>query len=92
MSKPANYKFDKERHDRELAKLQQEENKSIRDKVFVGGLDYSLQDQDLRDHFAQFGEIKDSQIIRDPVTKSSRGFGFVKYYDESIARKLITQT
>jgi hypothetical protein len=36
--------FDRKRHDRELNKLNREHNKSIRDKVFVGGLDYGLTD------------------------------------------------
>jgi RNA recognition motif-containing protein len=59
--------------------------------VFVGGLDYSMRDIELKEHFEQYGKIKDYQIIRDPVSRSSRGFGFVKFFDESIALKLITQ-
>jgi RNA recognition motif-containing protein len=73
-----------------MNKLTNDQNKSIRDKVFVGGLDYSMRDIDLKDHFEQYGRIKDYQIIRDPVSRSSRGFGFVKFFDESIALKLIT--
>ena len=73
-----------------MSKLKDDQNKSIRDKVFVGGLDYNLSDQCFRRHFEQYGEIKESQIIRDPLTKSSRGFGFVRYFDEQIAQKLIT--
>jgi RNA recognition motif-containing protein len=70
--------------------LLSDHNKSIRDKVFVGGLDYSMRESELRDHFEKFGKLKDYQIIRDPISKSSRGFGFVKFYDESVALKLIT--
>jgi RNA recognition motif-containing protein len=29
--------------------------------------------------------------VRDPVTGSSRGFGFVTYYKDSIAKKLISE-
>lgn len=56
----------------------------------MGGLDYSMRDVELKDHFEQYGRIKDYRIIRDPVSRSSRGFGFVRFYDETIAQKLIT--
>ena len=36
--------FDQSRHDRELSKLQDEAYAGIRDKVFIGGLDYNLTD------------------------------------------------
>ena len=74
-----------------MNKLKSDHNSTIRNKVFVGGLDYGLTDQGFRKHFEQFGEIKESQIIRCPITKSSRGFGFVRFHDEKVAYKLITQ-
>lgn len=58
--------------------------------MFVGGLDYALTDEEFVGHFQQFGTVKEAQIVRDPVTGNSRGFGFVTYTDESIARHLIT--
>lgn len=36
-----------------------DQNKAIRDKVFVGGLDYSMRESELRDHFEKFGKLKD---------------------------------
>jgi len=74
-----------------LNKLEDDANRSVRDKVFVGGLDYSLTEALFHRHFSQFGEIVECQIIRDPLTKSSRGFGFVRYKDPEVARYLITQ-
>ena len=62
---------------------------SIRNKVFIGGLDYQMTDNDLKHYFSKYGEVKEYQIIRDPVSKSSRGFGFVRFFDESIAKDLI---
>jgi RNA recognition motif-containing protein len=47
------------RHDKELAKLNSEANKSIRDKVFIGGLDYGMSDQELKSAFEKYGEIKE---------------------------------
>ena len=50
-----------------------------------------MTDTDLKNHFSQYGEIKEYQIIRDPISKSSRGFGFVRFYDDEIAKKLICE-
>ena len=48
-----------------------------------------MTDSDLKQYFSKYGEVKEYQIIRDPVSKSSRGFGFVRFYDESVAKDLI---
>jgi hypothetical protein len=50
-----------------------------RGKVFVGGLSPVTTVDMLRDHFAQFGKLIDVSVIKDPVTKESRGFGFVEF-------------
>lgn len=89
VKKEQSYGFDKDRHVREQKNWHSETNQNLKDKVFVGGLDYNLSDQDLKYHFEQYGLVKESQIIRDPITKSSRGFGFVRFFDESIAGDLI---
>ena len=51
----------------------------LRCKVFVGGLDYALNDVEFGNHFSQYGPIRTAEIVRDPMTKASRGFGFVTY-------------
>jgi RNA recognition motif-containing protein len=33
----------------------------------------------VRDHFSKFGKLIDCSVIKDPVTKLSRGFGFVEF-------------
>jgi|UniRef100_A0AC35F858 heterogeneous nuclear ribonucleoprotein A1/A3 len=48
-------------------------------KLFIGGLTHETTDEQLRGYYSQFGQIVDCIIIRDPVTKNSRGFGFVTY-------------
>jgi RNA recognition motif-containing protein len=59
-------------------------------KVFVGGLDYSLSEDDFRKHFeVKFGPVKAAQIVRDANSGQSKGFGFVTFQQEAIARKLI---
>lgn len=61
-----------------------EEEKDILNKIFVGGIHPDTTEESLKEHFAKFGTIIDHVIIKDPTTKRSRGFGFVKY-SESLA-------
>jgi RNA recognition motif. (a.k.a. RRM, RBD, or RNP domain) len=58
-------------------------------KVFVGGLDQSVNDIDFRTHFEQFGRITDAVIMFDRITKRSRGFGFVTYEDVGAMQVLV---
>ncbi|KAF7473805.1 heterogeneous nuclear ribonucleoprotein A1-like [Marmota monax] len=48
-------------------------------KLFIGGLRFETTDESLRSHFEQWGTLTDCVVMRDPNTKSSRGFGFVTY-------------
>lgn len=50
-----------------------------------------MTDEQFIAHFEEFGKIKDAQIVRDPVTNASRGFGFVAFVNENVARKLIVE-
>lgn len=44
----------------------------------------SLTETDLREHFAQFGDIDYVSIVRERVTRESKGFGYVKYHRYSV--------
>jgi RNA recognition motif-containing protein len=55
-------------------------------KLYVGNLNYDTQEFDLRDHFAQYGEVVSANIITDRDTGRSRGFGFVEMASEDEAR------
>jgi RNA recognition motif-containing protein len=48
-------------------------------KLFIGGLDYRTTEDSLKGHFAQWGEIVDVVVMKDPKTRRSRGFGFITY-------------
>lgn len=60
-----------------------------RTKVFVGGLDFKLTVEELKQHFSQYGEVVDGCILKDIYTGQSRGFGFVLFKDEDVAQNLI---
>ena len=48
-------------------------------KVYVGNLAYSTTEDELRDYFAQFGNIEDIKLIIDFNTGRSKGFGFITF-------------
>ena len=60
-------------------------------KLFVGGLPWSLQDQDLEDAFKEFGEITFCRVMIDRYSGRSRGFGFVTFAKEEDANKAVEE-
>uniref|UniRef100_UPI00358EFA60 heterogeneous nuclear ribonucleoprotein A3-like isoform X2 n=1 Tax=Myxine glutinosa TaxID=7769 RepID=UPI00358EFA60 len=48
-------------------------------KLFVGGLSFETTDESMRQYFEQWGTLTDCVVMRDPLLKRSRGFGFVTY-------------
>lgn len=59
--------------------------------IYVSNLSFNVQDEDLRELFAPFGEVSSAKIITDKVTGSSRGFGFVEMPDNAAAQKAIAE-
>lgn len=53
-------------------------------KLFIGGLDYRTTDDGLKSFFEQWGEIVDVVVMKDPITKRSRGFGFITYSESKM--------
>lgn len=47
-------------------------------KVYVGGLPYSVTDGRLEEIFAPHGTVASARVIADKFTGQSRGFGFVE--------------
>lgn len=50
-------------------------------KLFIGGLHSLTDEESLQRYFEKYGEIKECIVMRDAVTKRSRGFGFVVFKD-----------
>lgn len=60
-------------------------------KMFIGGLSWQTTAESLQDYFKKFGEIKECLVMKDPITKRSRGFGFVTFMDLASVDKVINQ-
>lgn len=58
-------------------------------KIFVGGLSWQTTPESLRNYFLQYGPIKECMVMKDPVTKRSRGFGFVTFVDADSVEKVL---
>jgi RNA recognition motif-containing protein len=54
-------------------------------RLFVGNLSFSMGDRDLREAFAEIGEVERAEIVRDRFDGRSRGFGFVEMQTEEDA-------
>jgi RNA recognition motif-containing protein len=47
-------------------------------KLYVGGLPYSVTDEQLMELFEAHGTVESAKVITDRYTDRSRGFGFVE--------------
>jgi RNA recognition motif-containing protein len=59
--------------------------------IYVSNLSFAVQDEDLRDFFAEYGEVSSAKVIKDKFTNRSKGFGFVEMSDDAAAQKAITE-
>jgi RNA recognition motif-containing protein len=59
--------------------------------IYVSNLSFNVQDEDLREFFADYGEVTSAKVITDKFTGKSRGFGFVEMSDDASAQKAIAE-
>lgn len=59
--------------------------------IYVSNLSFNVQDEDLRNFFAPFGEVSSAKVINDRETGKSRGFGFVEMSDNAAALNAIKE-
>ena len=57
--------------------------------IYVGSLNFKMQETELKELFEEFGEVTSAKIIFDKYTGKSKGFGFVEMPNESEAKKAI---
>ncbi|HEX9135888.1 MAG TPA: RNA-binding protein [Nitrospirota bacterium] len=59
-------------------------------RLYVGNISFKATEEDLRDLFAQAGEVSSVKLIKDNATGRLRGFGFVEMASEEDGKKAIT--
>lgn len=60
-------------------------------KLYVGGLSYNTDAEEIRELFVQAGEVISVNVIKDKFTNQSRGFGFVEMATEQQASDAISR-
>ena len=50
--------------------------------LFVKGINYEANEDDLKEIFGKYGEVTSCKILKDKETKKSKGIGFVNYADK----------
>ena len=58
-------------------------------KIYVGNLGYSVNNESLTTKFAQYGTVSSAKVIMDRDTNRSKGFGFVEMSSPAEAAKAI---
>ena len=58
-------------------------------KLYVGNLAYSVTDESLNQHFAEFGGVNSAKVMMDRDTGRSKGFGFVEMESPMAAQSAI---
>jgi len=59
--------------------------------IYVSNLSFNVQDEDLKEFFAPYGEVTSAKVITNRETGRSRGFGFVEMSDETASQKAIAE-
>ena len=59
--------------------------------IYVGNLSYQTTEDELRDLFAEFGDVVSAKLIVYKFTGQSKGFGFVEMSNNSEAQKAMEE-
>jgi RNA recognition motif-containing protein len=59
--------------------------------IYVGNLDFKVNENDLKEIFEEYGTVSTSNIIIDKYSGKSKGFGFVTMDNDAEASKAIKE-
>ncbi len=60
-------------------------------KLFVGGLQYDMQESVIRDEFEKFGTVGSVELIPDRRPGNNKGFGYIEMPNEDEAARAISE-
>ncbi len=58
-------------------------------KIYVGNISFKATQEDLKELFSKHGAVESVNVITDPQTGRSKGFGFIEMASEEDAKKAI---
>lgn len=61
----------------------------MQNKVFVGSISFKTDNDGLRNHFSQVGNVTSATILTDKLNGRSKGYGFVEFSSEEEARAAV---
>ncbi len=59
--------------------------------IYVGNLNYSISEDELKQVFSTYGEVISVKLIIDKMTNRPKGFGFVEMSDDRAATTAIEE-
>jgi RNA recognition motif-containing protein len=59
--------------------------------IFVSGLSFNTNSEDLKELFSAFGNVTSANVIMDKFTNRSKGFGFVDMPDDAQGQQAIKE-
>jgi len=69
-----------------------EEPKANKNDLIVLGLSYTATESDMRTYFEQFGVVELAEIKNDFRSGKSKGFGFIRFAEKSVAQTVLDKT
>lgn len=58
-------------------------------KLFIGNLPFSATEDDIKTLFSEVGTVEEVRLINDRETGRSKGFGFITFAEEQMAKAAI---
>lgn len=59
--------------------------------IFVAKLSFETNDEDLKQLFAEYGDVSSARVVTDKISGRSKGYGFVEMSDDEAAKKAIAE-
>ena len=59
--------------------------------IYVGNLDFKVDENDLKGIFEEYGSVNEAKIIKDKFSGRSKGFGFITMNDSVEGNKAISE-
>jgi RNA recognition motif-containing protein len=57
--------------------------------IYIGNLNYTVDEDKLREIFEKYGEVSSVRLIKDKETGESKGYGFIEMKNDEEAKRAI---